>query len=1138
MTNTADAIAYINSLAQNPGFLTEAAQIQAKALLSEVAEAMPPIKWSYVYQRIIRNIVNGTDQLEIISRNDPDQLELISSAAREFALIWEALAQLEEGTDKQTALLNAAVNYELAGYQANAICISKQLLQNNLYIPEPSVTSMSALFLQRRFLQLITVCRDAQIEPKNIDPDLTLVSSIGVGLTAKAFSQILKFFLRGEKDHIEEAMQIFFYAEQVYASIYLVPESNILRSIRSLLPIMTRRATWTVLADEVYTHPKWERYLKLLARGVSSAIYYGRSISELWPSQIAALKGGLLSSKSNKIVRMPTSAGKTRVAELAIVNTLIQNPDSKCVYVAPYRALVSEVEQSFLGLLTDLGFRVASVTGSFESDEFEELLFNETDLLVLTPEKLNLLRRAHPEFLERVKLFILDEGHIVHERSRGIKAEFLLTSLKRRLSNSQFIFISAVMSQETLESFAKWFNAGSEDILTSNWRPSIQRYAKFEWLRLAGVLRYAPGKDNPLPNEFVPGVIHQHNFAYRNPQTGRINHKKFPDTTNKSQVAAELALKFVEIGPVLIFCAQPSFVEAVAKALKERLNLISLSNQDYPQAFNKRDGTRSQQLASEWLGDGLVTSMLETGIGLHYGSLPDAVRNAVETDFRQKKFQVLIATNTLAQGVNLPIRTVIVHSCNRYIDGEIERISARDYWNIAGRAGRAGEETEGLVIHIINSERDEEDFKYYLAHREEVETTHSATFQRLDDLIRGRLSEEVLKTDLDPEVLAMLVEEGADAESKHIVKDLEESLVYSEAINHPILVNTLKRVFTNIADEIIQRVPDPDFRGIYSATGLSSISCELIRKHIASNEVGIGNLLESGEQGQIDEIVDMLLPVCLTLPEMQPERHFGGSYSELLKQWIKGTEILTLINEFGSLASSTDDLGRFIDDLFRYRLPWGISAYIKISSKILDIDRQTLPDFIKYFSSMVKFGLPDYPACWAMTTGIPSRQVAINLAAAFRDEAPTPLKYQDFIAWLSSMNIERLRMDFGLSGPILEDVSRSMFLASMNPLLRGFTTISDFLPRETMIRGISYGNRKIAALSAQVGQPINLIRDYENYLDRNAISAILSGKEVGYLPREIAQVLAPEIDVGTIMNAKITEIKKNGIPEIKIQITV
>ena len=103
---------------------------------------------------------------------------------------------------------------------------------------------------------------------------------------------------------------------------------------------------------------------------------------------------------------MPTSAGKTRVAELMIIQSLIKNPKTKCVYVAPYRALVSEVENSFVSVFSNLGYRVTSILGSFETDAFEQYLFSESDILVLTPEKLDLLYRMHKASFKQISLII------------------------------------------------------------------------------------------------------------------------------------------------------------------------------------------------------------------------------------------------------------------------------------------------------------------------------------------------------------------------------------------------------------------------------------------------------------------------------------------------------------------------------------------------------------------------------------------------------------------------------------------------------------------------------------------------------------------------------------------------------------
>ncbi len=173
-------------------------------------------------------------------------------------------------------------------------------------------------------------------------------------------------------------------------------------------------------------------------------------------------------------------------------------------------------------------------------------------------------------------------------------------------------------------------------------------------------------------------------------------------------------------------------------------------------------GTRTSQLANEWLGpEHDTTKLLTQGIAVHYGNLPDAIRNAVEEDFRNRRFRVIVATNTLAQGVNLPIRTVVIHSCWRGNSAEtMERIPARDYWNIAGRAGRATDETEGTLIHIATTERDEEDFEHYLSRRDNLEPIESALISLFQDLMDQRISETALQERLDPEILAVLAEES------------------------------------------------------------------------------------------------------------------------------------------------------------------------------------------------------------------------------------------------------------------------------------------------------------------------------------------------------------------------------------------
>ena len=109
--------------------------------------------------------------------------------------------------------------------------------------------------------------------------------------------------------------------------------------MRALIPAAAARSTWRALGTHAQGDARWDRYLTILARGVGRNLLLSPSMSELWPSQTNALERGLLDPANSAVVRMPTSAGKTRVAELAIVDMLVRQPGSMCVYVAPFRAL-------------------------------------------------------------------------------------------------------------------------------------------------------------------------------------------------------------------------------------------------------------------------------------------------------------------------------------------------------------------------------------------------------------------------------------------------------------------------------------------------------------------------------------------------------------------------------------------------------------------------------------------------------------------------------------------------------------------------------------------------------------------------------------------------------------------------------
>jgi len=1129
----------LTTLSDDRGFAAEAAQIRAKALLGEVTTEEVIVRWTYVVPRVIRNLVAASVAAEALSTSSSgnDGLRHFQEQTRSLASVWEALAQLEEGTSRDTALLNAAVQYELAGYQANAACLARRVQTETSRVP--TLLELVTLFLRR---QLVKLRRRAAIAiaPR---PEVTeideLADALATGLTARGFKTLSEALLAGRTDLYAPALEDLARGQRIFAELGQAQHANLVRSILSLVPVIRCRSTWTVLLDGAGSGPRFDRYLKLLSRGVGDNILESRSVCELWPSQVAALKADVLDASANHVVRMPTSAGKTRIAELAIVHALASRPHAKCIYVAPYRALVAELRRSFLVLLRDLGYSVSALMGSYESDDFEERLVTDSDLLIVTPEKLDLILRADPEQLNAVELVVLDEVQLVGDRSRGTKFELLLGRLKRRHPHIRFLAISLLLPDVTLKEIARFLSSPGEpgNVIREDWRPSRQRYALFEWTAQRGVLRYAADAETATGPEFVPGVISERRFEFRNPRTRRLNRRVFPDRTSKAQVAAELALRFADLGPVLIFCSQRSFVEPVAGALFERLQLAERVGEDTPGHFTPHEDRRSTTLAGEWLGSVSLVQWLRRGIGIHHGNLAEPLRAAIEGDFRDRQLRVLIATSTLAQGVNLPMRTVIVHSCWRHLDDEHQRILARDYWNIAGRAGRAGEETEGLVIHIALQERERDDFRHFLSRREDVEPVRSALVDRLYELMDGRLSPEALKAGLDSEVLALAVEEqaGETIDAIEIARTaLTDTLFAQQTRELRSDADRVHQILAGAVEEARQAAPDLGLRAVYSATGLSVGSCRRIKDYAEREAETLSNLIRAAQPGDVRSLIEMLAAFCLRLPEVATDRDVGGNHLDLLEQWIGGADIDALAASLPS-GTSREDLGRFLEDAFGYRLSWGVSAFLRIAGRILGIERSQMSAVARALPTMIKFGLPQPESCWAMSAGVPFRRAALRLAQTFRRESEVS-NAEAFRNWLSELTAERLVNEFSIHPSLIDDVGRSIFLASANPLIKLFQGLDRFLPREVLVAGVRYGDRRRIASTIRPGDPLFLVRDYDNLVDRNAVQVEAREGAIGFLPRQIAEILAPELDVGAALETHVVHRSKARVPEVRISI--
>lgn len=426
--------------------------------------------------------------------------------------------------------------------------------------------------------------------------------------------------------------------------------------------------------------PRW-RYLRRTF--IENLLARGRSEIDLWPSQLHVVDR-IFADGRDLVVALPTSAGKTRIAELAILACLAQG--RRTVYVTPLRALSAQTEQVLARMFGPLGVRVSSLYGSMGISDVDDDTLRSSEIVVATPEKLDFALRSDPSVLDDVGLVVLDEGHMIGASEREVRYEAQIQRLLRRAdaSTRRIVCLSAVFPSGTeLEDFVAWITDDEPDGLhQETWRPTLQRFGLVEWLGDRARLAITLGADQP----FIPRY-----FEAKQP-TGR-RRKQFP--TSQRELVIATAWRLVEEGQtVLVFCPQRNSVEPYAR------EIIKLHTQGLiiPVLPKNVDLSGALVVGAEWFGaDHPILKCLELGIAIHHGALPGPFRREVEKLLHEGKLKVTIASPTLAQGLNLSASAVLFHGLKR---GR-ELLKGSDFSNVIGRAGRAFVDTEGLVLYPI-----------------------------------------------------------------------------------------------------------------------------------------------------------------------------------------------------------------------------------------------------------------------------------------------------------------------------------------------------------------------------------------------------------------------------------------------------
>ena len=412
-------------------------------------------------------------------------------------------------------------------------------------------------------------------------------------------------------------------------------------------------------------------------------------IRELWPAQHLLGRSGVLRGRS-AVVQMPTSAGKTRASELIIRSAFLSGRTSFAVIIAPFRALCHEIKNSFVAAFRNEPVTVDELTDVPQADFTFDDDLDTQQILVVTPEKFVYVLRHAPDLAQRIGVLIFDEGHQFDSGTRGITYELLLTSLKSMARpDAQKVLISAVISNAS--AVGEWLNGTDAEVVSGTaLTPTFRTVAFASWLDTLGRLQFVAQNDPDTEEFFVPRVVESLPL-FRAPKEKQ---RYFPERDDGKDIALFLGLRLVKNGAVAIFCGRKdTAANLCGRAVEVFGRNVALAR---PSIISDQDETaRIVYLHSVNVGStASSTQSAELGIFSHHGNTPHGIRLSVEHAMRKGSIRFVICTSTLAQGVNLPIRYLIVTSVYQ----GVERIKVRDFHNLIGRAGRAGMHTEGSIL--------------------------------------------------------------------------------------------------------------------------------------------------------------------------------------------------------------------------------------------------------------------------------------------------------------------------------------------------------------------------------------------------------------------------------------------------------
>jgi len=719
------------------------------------------------------------------------------------------------------------------------------------------------------------------------------------------------------------------------------------------------------------------------------------------------------------VLAVPTSGGKTLVAQMLAVEHLARTNRSVC-YVAPTRSLCREVRRAMASRVRILQKETGPELPDFPtmSEVRDALAGTEAgDVEVMTPERLaHLLRHDAPAVLERFGMFIFDEAQLLKESGRGFTLEstIALLDLLSRDTDHQIVLISAAMGNAG--AIAQWLSPDGQALrYESQWRGPRRLHAAFttqaQWqdthaepvpkgttwpyrliTPLSGEirLRMADGRTTLLSTQDDTGWrLVRKAKTPELVQAGLLS----DDTrsTKRYMIASEMIVELGHAGSVLVVASTRKQAQMLAKGLANQLD-------ELPVMVPLVDFVRLQ------LGDDHpLVEALRHGVGFHHAGLPIEILEALEEAVREDILPYLTCTSTLTDGVNLPVRTVVIYDQTYEGQPDDAQLRGARLVNAIGRAGRAGKETEGWIVLVRAAAPTDKDFRDLSPDAEALAVASSlaseealGAFADLEQQMRA--DEDAIFRTQAPATsdfisfvwLALAIEEEngtnlAEAGTATTIVDSTLASSHSPEARATYLrvAQGVRRAYTRTEAGARRRWPRAG-TSIGSARTIDDLASELANTIIRQER---DNVISSIDEPHLAIRMPRTIDRLLKLREA-PLWEFRVTPRgteipvkpvDLLTDWLAGVSLPGLAETH--LAAASDPAWRIeqmvntVTGQFEHYLAWTIGALVELVNTRLDAadaDARLCPSLGSY----IRYGVDDARALILMTSGVRSRRLS------------------------------------------------------------------------------------------------------------------------------------------------------------------